>query len=88
MATATEVRDDWQHTDKRAKLRNEEIREARSTLETESQPTYQYIPHHFPNYLCRSGPARTDRSIAVVGKTAKKFLLLFFYGGGRMRGLT
>ena len=48
MATATEVRDDWQHTDKRAKLRNEEIREARSTLETESQPTYQYIPHHFP----------------------------------------
>ena len=88
MATATEVRDDWQHTDMRAKLRNEEIREARSTLETESQPTYQYIPHHFPNDLCRSGPARTDRSIAVVGKTAKKFLLLFFYGGGRMRGLT
>ena len=52
------------------------------------KPADQYIPHHFPNDLFRSGQARTGRSIAVVCKTAKKFLLLFFYGGGRMRGLT
>ena len=41
------------------------------------KPADQYIPHHFPNDLFRSGHARTGRSIAVVCKTAKKFFYLF-----------